>query len=385
VKDENGKILDSMDAIRATRAELLPCYAHPRIFAFQNRVIRQLARRYRDSDSVIGIQIGNEEGFIPNVPENRDVDFNPYTLKFYEDWKRKTGKSDWQSFKLNAVAWWWRNFTTSFHAEDPYKLTSFNLWGAFGEQGRAVVIRSQGADHTVYGLGNLDVIGSMFYRDEARAVWPNLDAFYQDYVYNLPILIPSEIGIGGAGPHTSTVGGTRVMFQEYAINTLERGGQGYSAYCYGQMLGKDGKFDQYADAYRKLAVMVRSVEDVLHPGVPGPGGVTFATPAEGAKISHLHRTDGATVGILRFPEAAFDKQAPDPRRVSFAPDENRQQYQVKLEIVANADGAYAVEVYRAGERVSSTPVTLQRGGKSELVLRDVGATEAVFLKAVKQR
>ncbi|HXK59359.1 MAG TPA: beta-galactosidase [Acidobacteriota bacterium] len=381
VKDENGNILDSFDKIRATQAELLPCYAHPKIFAFQNRVIRQLARRYRDSNAVIGMQTGNEEGFIPNVPLNREVDVNPYTLKFYEDWKAKTGKSDWNAFKFNAVAWWWRHFTTSFHAEDPYKLTSFNLWGAFGEQGRTEVIRSQGADHTIYALGNLDVIGSMFYRDEARAVWPNLDAFYLDYIFNLPILLPSEIGIGGEGPHTEIVGGSKVIFQEYTINALERGAHGYSAYCYGQMMDDNGRPDAYAEAYRKLTAMVTAVEDILHPGVPGPGGVAFSTGAKGAKISHLNRPDGATVGILRFPEAAFDNQAPDPSRVSFVADQNTAKFDLTVEVGARKEGNYKLEVFRDGELAFSKSATLKAGQNVQLDLTDVRATEAVFLKA----
>ena len=385
VKDEKGNVLDSFEKIRATQAELLPCYAHPKIFAFQNRIIRQLARRYRDSDAVIGMQIGNEEGFIPNVPQNREVDVNPYMVKFYEDWKTKTGKSDWNAFKFNAVAWWWRNFTTSFHAEDPYKLTSFNLWGAFGEQGRTEVIRSQGADHTVYALGNLDVIGSMFYRDEARAVWPKMDAFYPDYLYSLPLLLPSEIGIGGQGPHTEIVGGSKVIFQEYTINALERGANGYSAYCYGQMMDDDGKPDPFADAYRQLAAMVTSVEDVLHPGIPGPGAITFSTGAEGAKISHLSRPDSATVGILRFPEAAFDNQAPDPSRVSFVPDQNTRKLDVTVEMAARRPGTYVVEVFRDGELASSKFVALKAGEKIELNLADVRATEAVFMKAMHPR
>lgn len=370
VKDEHGNIIDSMEKIQALRpSEVMPCYSHPKMFAYQNRVIRRIAQHYKDSDTVIGIQIGNEEGFIPSLPENRDSDFNPYTLKFYEDWKLKTGKSDWNAFKFNALAWWYRNFTTSFHAQDPYKLASFNLWGSFNEQGRAVVIRRTGADHTFYAQGNLDVVASMFYRKEARDAWPNLDSFY-NYVYQLPILMPSEIGIG----HHRTVGGSRVIFQGFALDAIERGSAGYSAYCYGQMLGKDGKPDYYAEFYGKLAAMVTANEDVLHPGVPGPGDVRISTPAEGMKVSQLHRGDGATVGILRFPDAAFDDKG----------DDNPVMTDVKVDITANVTGTHAISVYRDGRLDTSKSVSLGSGESSGLVLPDFQATEAVFIKVVSK-
>lgn len=48
-------------------------------------MIRTLAEHYKNSDDVIGVQIGNEEGF--NFCGNSD--YNPYTLKLYDQWSQE--------------------------------------------------------------------------------------------------------------------------------------------------------------------------------------------------------------------------------------------------------------------------------------------------------
>jgi hypothetical protein len=132
--------------------------------------------------------------------------------------------------------------------------------------------------------------------------------------------------------------------------------------------------------------MVTSVEDVLHSGVPGPGDVRVSSPAEGLKVSHLHRSDGATVAILRFPEAAFSKgQSVPPSRVDFSVDDNPEKNDVQVEISAKSPGSYKITVYRDGELASGESMELQHGGRGELVLRGMRATEAVFLKAIRNR
>jgi len=48
-----------------------------------------------------------------------------HTLTSFEKWKKLTGKTSWNRFKLAIVKLWWSRFTTAYHLQDPYKLTLF--------------------------------------------------------------------------------------------------------------------------------------------------------------------------------------------------------------------------------------------------------------------
>jgi hypothetical protein len=147
--------------------------------------------------------VGHEEGFSYHKWES---DFGPSTQALFAEWQQKTGKTAWKAFKPAVVKWWWKQFTTAFHEEDAYKVTSFNLAGGEPEAGREWMIDREGVDSTTYGEANLDVIGTMFYHKHGEEIWPNLDQHY-DYLYDLPTLVSSEIGIGHWGP--------KAQFQEY--------------------------------------------------------------------------------------------------------------------------------------------------------------------------
>jgi hypothetical protein len=186
----------------------------------------KLGAHYRNSSDVLGVQFGNEEGFNAYSGGTRDLaklwenDFNPFTQQFYESWQQ-AGKSDWPAFKLELVKYYWSHFATAFHEGDPYKLISFNLLSGASESHDPWMVRAEGADSTLYGEGNIDVIGSMLYRRQAMLMWPNLDQHYS-YAYQLPILIPSEIGLRAQD----------VQFQNNLISTLERGAQGLAIWTY---------------------------------------------------------------------------------------------------------------------------------------------------------
>ncbi|MGQ9632926.1 MAG: beta-galactosidase [Bryobacteraceae bacterium] len=375
LRDENGVVYDSMAKLATLpgRREITPAYGHPQVFPKILRMLTRLGEHYRDSAAVLGVQIDNEAGFgyyTPRGttgPQKLESDFNPVTAQIFEEWKLKTGNSDWHAFKLSIVKYWWKQFTSAFHKGDPYKLTSFNFLGANAEAGNAYWIDLEGVDVTTYGEGNIDVVSSMFYGpNNGPKVWANLDQHY-NFAYEVPIFISSEIGLGSRF-------GSEALFQQYVINSLERGAQGYASYDYGSLMGEGGQPNLYGEFFRNLAAMVEACEDILYGGVPGPGRVSIVSAAPGAKVSLLNAPAG-TAGILHFPEAAF---RPAPQTGTPGAD-------VAVEIRALATGDYTVQVYRADRLTDSSLLRLAANRTHRLTIPQMGQTEAVFLKVLYPR
>jgi hypothetical protein len=373
LKDENGVVYDSMAKLKTLpgRWEIFPAYGSPQVLPKINRMLTKLGERYRDSDTVIGIQIDNESGFgfyTPRGttgPQKLQSDFNPVTAQIFEEWKLKTGKSDWHAFKLAIVKYWWKQFTTAFHKGDPYKLTSFNFQGANAATGDETWIDKEAVDVTTYGEGNIDAISSNFYLPvKGPKVWANLDQHY-NVAYELPIFLTAEIGLGRTWP--------AVQFQQYVINCIERGAQGFSSYAYGDLMGTDGNPNTYGEFYRAFASMIEANEDMIHAGVPGPGPVSITTSSAGYKISQLGVAQTGTVGILHFPSAFA--QTPEPSQAKA---------DVAVELKALVAGSYVVQTYRAGKVATSSTLKLGANETNRFVVPGAGQTEAVFIKVKRQ-
>lgn len=366
--DENGKVFKTIEELRAQtpRVEIYPCYSNPAVFSRIIRVIRQFARYYRHSDTVVGLQIGNEEGYTYcEEKKTWDSDFNPYTLKFYDEWKQATGKSSWHAFKLWSVKWWWRQFTTAFHQEDPYKPTSFNFAGGHPEKGDAGWIHFEGVDATTYGEGNIDVVGSMFYGREAASIWENIDQHY-DYIYNLPILIPSEIGLGPNWGQTAVA-------QQFVIDTIKRGAQGFCMYMYGEMVSEKSEFTAYGVKYKQWTHMLKACESILWSGIPGYGEVAVTSRTVGMEAGCLHSPDGSVVAILNFPEF-FQKDDSCQELRHFDAD-------ILLEGIH--DGKFAVTIYQDGELVREQDIALQEGEIVHFALPQTAESSLLFVKVRK--
>ncbi|MCC7174105.1 MAG: hypothetical protein IT159_02830 [Bryobacterales bacterium] len=375
LRDENGVIYDSMEKLATLpgRWEINPLYGHPLLLPKLLRMLTRLGERYRDSDSVLGVQIDNEAGFgyyTPRGtagPQKLESDFNPVTRRIFEEWKLKSGGSDWHAFKLAIVKYWWRRFTTAFHQGDPYKLTSFNFLGAHGEAGDPYWIDLEGVDATTYGEGNIDVVSSMFYgAGNGPKVWANLDQHYS-FAYRLPIFISSEIGLGRNF-------NTEALFQLYAINSIERGAQGYATYDYGSLMGAGGNPNAAGEFYRNFAAMVEANEDVIHGGVPGAGAALLNTSAAGARISPLHLHQDAMVGILYYPEAPLKPDAVKGVAAAGVP----------VELKALASGSFTVTEFRGGKPAGTRTVELRADEVYRWTVSGVRQMEAVFLRVTRK-
>ena len=85
--------------------------------------------------------------------------------------------------------WWWQQFTSAYHEGDPYKIISFNLDAAQAEAGDPERVAMTGTSASTYADGNLDVIGTMFYKGWGYKAILGLDHRYNNsYNYQLPIL-----------------------------------------------------------------------------------------------------------------------------------------------------------------------------------------------------
>ena len=181
------------------------------------------------------------------------------------------------------------------------------------------------------------------------------------------ILVPSEIGLGKRW-------GPRVQFQTQAIKTIERGGQGYVAYCYGELVDSVGNPNVFGQFFRKFNDMVQANEDIIYAGVPGSGDVSMSIAVPGAKISQLHHDADGTLGILYFPNVYTQKR----------PDSNTNTHDVTVEFKSAKSGKYKVEVYRDGALQSSDIRQFEAGQVATgLTLTDVKETEAVFIKITR--
>ena len=361
VKDKEGVIIKDIPTQKQKFGEIVPCFGNPNVYKRVVRMLGQLGAQYKSSGSVIGVQLGNEEGI---SFEGSDADFNPYTLASFERWKKLTGETSWNRFKLSIVKLWFSRFTTAYHLQDPYKLTMFNPIGGGPEQGDTAIIARSGTDATTFRDSKIDVIATMFYHPSASRIWNNLDQVYQanntySYPTQLPVLMSTEIGIGRLNtlPYT----------QEYMINFLERGSQGFAVYAYGHMANLNGVINANGDFYQKFMSMVKANEDIIWPGLPGTGdNISITATSGGAKISCLHYGNNATLGILHFPYALEDKTL-------------ESKADVPVEIMVKDTGKYAIEIYQDGILAASR-IDKMTDSKGNLININISNKASAFIK-----
>ncbi len=348
-----GVLYTSLESIARYAIRPLHVYGHPEIFYRIRRMLYTLGAHYRNDETVIGVQIGNEEGF-SFLDES---DFNPVTARLFEEWKIKTNKSDYAQFKKEAMDWWWRQFTSAYHEGDPYKLVSFNLDAAQAEAGDKDRMEMTGTDAGTYADGNVDVIGTMFYERWGEKALAGLDRRYGNtYPYRLPILIPSEIGIGVFNPS--------VLFRRFVIRTLERGGQGFGVYCYGEIRNDRPEKAAGRQAYIDLMQMINANEEAIYEGLPGPGEVSLSCGNPEIKISQLHTQEKGAVAFVYFPAGAAGSDT----------------IPVKVDVCATSvrEKPYRITVYREGKCVSEVRKNLG-AAPSVLSLSGLKKDEIAFI------
>ena len=363
VKYDDGFISKDIPTQKSRNdSEIMPCYSNPKVYSRIVRVLDKLAERYANTETVIGIQIGNEEHF---SYQGVDADYNPCTLELFDRWKKETGEAGdfaWYSFKADMVNRWFSRWTTAYHLQAPYQITLLNPIGGTPEKGETSIIKRTGTSATTFRDSKIDAIASMFYGTSAAKQWKNLDQVYKidntySYPFQLPLLISTEIGIGPTAiPRT----------QEYMINFIERGSPGFTVYSYRGIGTREGEIIDSGEFYKKFMQMVSACEDIIWPGIPGTGDNISITSTYGeGKVSCLHLGDDATLGILHFPDDMDD-------RVQERRDE------VHVEILVKKPGKYSIEVYKDGGLLQSFNEALSAKGK--VIPIDITNKESAFIK-----
>ena len=365
VKDRQGAIIKDIPAQRERNySEIMPCYSNPIVYGRIIRMLGQLAAHYRDSESVIGVQIGNEEHV---SYQGEDADFNPYTLASFDKWKEQTGETSWNQFKLDIVKRWFSRFTTAYHQQDPYKITMMNPIAGGPEKGETGIIDRSGTDATTFRDSKIDAIATMFYWPSALNIWKNLDQVYKgndtySYPTQLPILMSTEIGIRSLNTWPYT--------QEYMINFLERGSQGFAVYSYGHMATPQGETNEHGDYYRKFMAMVAACEDVIWPGLPGTGdNISVTSTHGGGKVSCLHDGNDATLGILHFPDDMADEV-------------KERNAGIPVEVRIKEAGCYAIEIYHDGALLETHEESM-KPFQSRYYTVSLSNKETAFIKVKK--
>ena len=365
VKYDDGDISKDIPTQRAKKdSEIMPCYSNPKVYSRIIRMLGQLAARYSSSETVIGIQIGNEEHF---SYQGKDSDYNPYTLSLFDRWKQQTGDDTWLRFKMDMVSLWFSRFTTAYHQQAPYQITMINPIGGGPEKGEADIVNKTGTDATTFRDSHIDAIATMFYGTSAAKQWKNLDQVCKadntySYPTRLPILISTEIGIRYR---------SWAITQEYMINFIERGSQGFAVFSYGSVGNREGEPNDAGECYRKFMAMVTACEDIIWPGLPGTGNNISITATYGeGKVSCLHVGDDATLGILHFPD-------------DMAEEARERRADIPVEVMVQKSGRYTVEIYKDGQLIAShhDQLTPSKGKRYNI---NISNKEAAFVKVKMQ-
>ena len=365
VKYEDGDISKDIPTQREKKdSEIMPCYSNPKVYSRIIRMLDQLAARYTNSETVIGIQIGNEEHF---SYQGTDSDYNPYTLALFDKWKEQTDETSWYRFKLDMVKLWFSRFTTVYHLQDPYQVTMINPIGGGPEKGEPEIINKSGTDATTFRDSKIDAIATMFYGTSAANIWKNLDQVYKvnntySYATQLPLLISTEIGIRST---------TWPITQEYMTNFIERGSQGFAVFSYGSVGNREGEPNEAGEYYRRFMTMITANEDIIWPGLPGTGdNISITCTYSGGKVSCLHNGNDATLGILHYP----DDMADHVSEITL---------DVPIEIMVKDAGKYAIEIYKDGVLIASHNENMM-SSKGKIFYINISNKEAAFIKVKKQ-
>lgn len=356
---QNGKVYKTIkDVVSKGGVRPLHLYGHPEVFYRIRRMLYNLAVHYRDSETVIGVQLGNEEGF-SFLDES---DFNPITADLYEEWKLKTNKTDYSQFKREAINWWWKQFTSAYHEGDPYKILSFNLDAGQAEAGDRERIDMTGTSAATYADGNLDAIGTMFYKGWGYKAFDGLDERYNEgsYNYQLPILIPSEIGIGNFNSPRH--------YRNFVMHSLERGAQGFGVYCYGEVRKE---LPDTLNARKDMVDLfnnIKQTEDLVFAGLPGPGFVKCTTLNDAAKVSHLNVDGKETLVMVYFPEIDDDADIVASN-----------QFDLLLNFKANKKGTYTFEIYKNGKLLQCENMDVDLNKENEIIIQNVSIEDVLFI------
>lgn len=343
----------------------LHVYGHPEIFTRIRRMLYNLAVHYRNSNTVIGVQLGNEEGF----SFLDQSDYNPITQALFEEWKAKTNKTSYEQFKKEAMNWWWKQFTSAYHEGDPYKILSFNLDAGQAEAGEPERVNMTGTSASTYADGNLDVIGTMLYKQWGYQALLGLDTRYNEgsYNYSLPILIPSEIGIGRFN--------TPQNFNAFVLHSLERGAQGFGVYCYGEVRKELPDSLSARPTLTNMFKAIKENEDIIYSGLPGYGSIRCIPEKSSLfQASHLHIDQEETLALIYRPPFS----APQDTVNQTLPN-------LTIQLESPEEGKYQLKIHQVGKGTTERTIQMQKMKRQAITIETLTPEDILFIRIKKQK
>jgi len=267
------------------------CYANPYVTEAVGGALRALCGRYKDCGTVVGYQVTNEEGMQWRVPNG---DANPHTAVALREfiktkyggvrelnagWGTSYGSigevqpqtapfEKWGDFRRDLTAGYIRGLMRAGHEADPYKPFFMNIYAgeeSFRDYG---LYNHTATDASTYARCCTDGVAAMLYRPGYRDKTV-LNRINDEININAPadvLLATTELGIG-----------RRYWDKEnqFAFNVyqyLQRGGQGYAAYDWGEFVTPcerwHGHPNEVLSEYRDIADMVQRNEGFLIGALP---------------------------------------------------------------------------------------------------------------------
>lgn len=343
--------------------ELYPEYWHPVVHDQIQLALGDLARHYADSDTVIGYQVGNEEG--PTGPYNDGQDANPYYQAMFELWKEETGGSDLATFRKELGLAVWQSMVGAIRDVDPYKAVTTNFQSSDVDK-YPTGNTAGGQDLDFYRDAGLDLIAPMYYGDTAM-IRGNVDTYYgssdsgtSTVAQELPALFPSEIGIGyERGPVT----------QSDILDTLARGGIGFGLYAFGEM---EALAPNMQGLVRNILAMTTEFESELWSGQPvsahSTRNIHMTTSDANMTLTTLETIDPDTALGLLWRDYHTEAGATLARPVS---------------VSVKTAGTYTVEAMVDGTTVDSKTAAVAAGEAIEFDSITMDEVGSAFIKVTR--
>lgn len=195
-----------------------------------------------------------------------------------------------------------------------------------------------------------------------------LDTRYNEgsYNYSLPILVPSEIGIGYFNtPH---------HFNSFVLHSLERGAQGFGVYCYGEVRKE---LPDSLNARLTLTNMFKAIkenEDIIYAGLPGYGYMR-CIPEEGHSFhaSHLQVDSKETLALIYHSPFAADQDSG-----------HAQPADLTIQLECMASGKYQLDIHRLGKNTIQKTVKMQKAKLQSITIESLTPEDILFIR-IKQK
>lgn len=360
-------------------------YWHPVVFKEMEDALTKLAENFKDSDKVIGYQIGNEEGF--NYYTNNGNDDNSYYKELEKIWLQENPNGNLNEFRADTINNLWKHFSNTIHKVDPYKPTTTNTQGGEMEKS-GVQYGSRSNDGMTIGVyENVDMIGSMFYGG-ASSIYTNLDNHYvkkanndiQKYAKSFPILFPTEI--------SATMNDGSVA-KQISAQTIARGGQGFGLYCYGELYNNfepnETKYPQpVLGTIKTLVRTVKDVEDLVYAGVPVNKDNTNNVAMEivsntsnnqgNPTLSILEKDNENYLGVLHFWGNANSNKNDANANV------NRT---IEVGLTAKESGNYNIKLHKTNGNVEVRNVNITKANEKQTFILETTGLDVTYIEVRK--